>query len=203
MNMIKLLCCRFQQCLGRLFMFLVEGSSETGHFLHLSNYLFGVPNFETTKGLRVTFFFKMFKIWVRFEKCRKRRRKSLFFWDNCILICVVKLSLLRTEYFSLAANVLRSCPKNWQPNKRDFFQLNLFSSDQLIWLKWCDAHFNSAWARFACCLSRGPPKRDFLDVYPTTFSESVISEIQNLRRSSFLSKCSKSKLDFKKAANNW
>ena len=37
----------------------------------------------------------------------------------------------------------------------------------------------------------GPLKRDFLDIYLTTFSESVISEIKNLWGSSFFLKDSK------------
>ena len=62
LNMIKVLWCRFQQCLGTLPMLLVERSSETGHFRHLSNHVFGVRKFRNTKVMRVTFFFKMFKI---------------------------------------------------------------------------------------------------------------------------------------------
>ena len=117
-------------------------------------------------------------------------------------IGIIKLSLLRPGYFSSAANLLRSCPKNWHTNKRDFFQLNLFGSDQWIWLKSCDAHFNSAWARLACCFSKGPLKVDFLDVYLTTFSESVIFEIHNLSGQFFCSKRSKFQLEFKNEAKN-
>ena len=42
----------------------------------------------------------------------------------------------------------------------------------------CDGDFNSAWARLQCCLSKHSPNRDFLDIYLTTFPESVISEIK-------------------------
>ena len=44
----------------------------------------------------------------------------------------------------------------------------------------CDADGNSVWARFPCCLAKGPLKQDFLDIYLTMFSESVISIIGNL-----------------------
>ena len=57
--------------------------------------------------------------------------------------------------------------------------------------------------RLPCCLLKCPVKRDFLDIYLTTFSESVISKLQNLWTSSFLSKCSKFHLDFKNAVKNW
>ena len=43
----------------------------------------------------------------------------------------------------------------------------------------------------------------FLDIYLTTFSESVISEIQNLWGSSFFAKCWKFNIYFKNAAKNW
>ena len=64
----------------------------------------------------------------------------------------------------------------------------------------CDADFKSSWARLPCCLSKDPLKRDFLDIYLTTFSESVISKIQNLRGLTFFPKFN---LDFKNAAQNW
>ena len=126
-------------------------------------------------------------------------RKSFCLRDNCISIGIVKLSLLRTGYFSSAANVLTSSPKIWHVNKRDFFQLHWFGSDEWIWLRWSLTYLNSAWARLPFCLSKDPLKRDFLDVYLTTFSESVISEIHNLWGSCFCSKRSKFQLDFKKA----
>ena len=64
----------------------------------------------------------------------------------------------------------------------------------------CDGDFKSSWARLPCCLSKDPLKRDFLDIYLTTFSESVISKIQNLRGLTFFPKFN---LDFKNAAQNW
>ena len=48
-------------------------------------------------------------------------------------IGIVKLSLIRTGYFSLAANVLTSTTKILHVNKRDFVQHNFPGSDQLIW----------------------------------------------------------------------
>ena len=59
-------------------MFLVEGSSETGFFRHLSKNVFGIRNFGNTKGLRVIFCFKMFKIYTRFQKSSIKLRKKFF-----------------------------------------------------------------------------------------------------------------------------
>ena len=66
----------------------------------------------------------------------------------------------------------------------------------------CNADFKSACAQLPCCLLKGPLKQDFLDIYLTPFSESVISEIQNLQGSSLFPKYLKFNLDFKKAAQN-
>ena len=99
--------------------------------------------------------------------------------------------------------MLTSSPKIWHVNKGDFFQLNWLDIDQSKLSRCCDADFNTVWARFPCCLSKGPPERDFLEIYLTTFSESLISEIQHLWGSSFFPKCSKSNLDFKNVAKKW
>ena len=90
----------------------------------------------------------------------------------------------------------------WHVNRRDFSQLNFLGSDQWIWQRCCDGDFNSACARLPYCLSKHLLKPDSLDIYLNTFSESVISKIENLWVSSFLSQCSKFNLDFKNAAKN-
>ena len=68
-----------------------------------------------------------------FKNAVKNWGKVLCFWENYIWIGIVKFSLLRTWYSSTAANVLTSSPKILYVDKRDFFQLNLFSSDRWIW----------------------------------------------------------------------
>ena len=60
---------------------------------------------------------------------QKKSEKVFLFWDNCIWIGIVKLTLLRTGKTS-AANVLTSSPKIRDVNKRDFFQVNCPYSDQ-------------------------------------------------------------------------
>ena len=124
MNMIKVLWGRFQQSLGMFTMLLVKGSSKTGLFRHLPDHVFAVRNFGNTKFMRVIFFFsKYLKYNLHFKNAVKNWEKVFFFWDNFIWIGVIKLSLLRKGYFSLAANVLTSTPKIWHVNKGDFFQL--------------------------------------------------------------------------------
>ena len=185
MNMIKMVWCKFQQCLGTSAMLLVEGSSETGLFRHLSNLVFGVDNFENTKTKGVIFFSKCLKFKLDFKNAAKNWEKVFCFWDNCIWIGIVKLSLVRAGYFSMAGNVLTSSDRIWLMTNRDFLQLNCLSIDQWISLRCCDADLNRAWAHLRCCLSKGWLKREFLDIYLTTFSESVISQKQNLWGSSF------------------
>ena len=131
-NYIKILWCRFEKCLGTCAMLVVEASSETRLFRHLSNHVFGVRNFRNIKAMRVMFFFKRFRISAWLQKSRKRLRKTFFFTDNCIWIGIVKLSLLRTGYLSSESNVLTSSPKIWHVNKGDFFQLYCPGSYQRI-----------------------------------------------------------------------
>ena len=98
--------------------------------------------------------------------------------------------------------MLTSSPKIWHFNNRDFFQISSLDSDHWIWKSFCDAYFNSACVRVPCCLSKGPLKWDFLDIYLTTFSESFNSQIQNLWRSFFVSKYLIFHLDFKNSVKN-
>ena len=130
MNMIKLVWCTFQECFGTFTMLLVEVSSETRLFSDLSDYVFEVCNFGNTKSTRVLIFFKRIKFYCKFQQCSKKFRKSFCFWDNCIWIGIVKLSLLRTGYFSSAANVLTSSPKIGYVTNRDFYQLICLGSYQ-------------------------------------------------------------------------
>ena len=116
---------------------------------------------------------------------------------------MVKLYLLRTGYFLSVASVLTCSPKIWHVNKRDFFQLYWFGSDQWIWLRWSLTYLFSAWSPLPYCLSKGSLKREFLGVYLTAIFDSVISDIQNLCGSSFCSKRSKFQLDSENGAKNW
>ena len=133
MMKIKARWSRFQQWLGPFTILLVEASSATRLFRHLSDYVFGVYNFENTKAMRVFLFPKRSKFQLDFKKAAKMRVKVFSFWDNCIWIGIVKFSLLRTGYFSSAASVLTSSPKIFNVYKSNFFQLNWLGSDEWIW----------------------------------------------------------------------
>ena len=132
-----------------------------------------------------SFFSKHLKLQINLKMAAKNWDNLFCFSDNCIWTSNVILSLLRTGYFSSVANVLTRSPKIWYVNKRDFLEHNLLASDQWIWQRWSDADLKSAGAPLPCCLSKDPLKRDSLEIYLTTFSESVISEIQKLFRTSF------------------
>ena len=69
--MIMVMRCRFQRYYGTFTMLLVDGSSETGPFRHLSNRVFGVRNFNDTKSMKVIFFLLMFKFNVDFGNAEK------------------------------------------------------------------------------------------------------------------------------------
>ena len=164
--------CRFQQFLGTFTMLLVEGFSQTRPFRHLSNHISESVISQIQKLWGSSFFSKYSKFQLDFKKEGKILRKMLCFSDNCIWNCTVKLSLLRSGYFSLGDNVLTSSPKIGHVNKRDFFEHNALVSDQWIWIRSCDADFSCVLARWPYCLSKHPLKRDFLDIYLNTFSES-------------------------------
>ena len=128
--MIKVLWCRFQQCLGPFTMILLDRSSETGLLRHLSNHVFGVRNFRNTKSMSVILFSNCSKFKLNVINEEKTSEKLFCFWDNWISTGIVKLTLLRTGYLSLAANMLANSPKIWHVIKRYFFQLDCLSNYQ-------------------------------------------------------------------------
>ena len=146
---------------------------------------------------------KCLKFNLDFENVAKIWEKDFSFWYNWNWIGILKWSIWRTRYFSSAADVLTRSPKIWHVNKRDFFEFSWLGSDQWIWYSWFDEDLNSACARLPCCLSKCSLKWDFLGIYLTTFSQSVICAMQNLWGSSFYSKCLKFNLDFKNVAKIW
>ena len=77
-----------------------------------------------------SFFWKCSKFNVDFENGRKNLEKGFCFWDNCVRICCVKLSLLRREYLSSAVNVLTNSYKALRLTKTDFFWHKYLLDDQ-------------------------------------------------------------------------
>ena len=57
-------------------MLVVEGSSETELFKHLSHHVFGVRNFGNTKSMRIIFFSKYLKYIVDFKNLAKKSEKK-------------------------------------------------------------------------------------------------------------------------------
>ena len=139
--MIKVQWCRLQQCLGTFTMLLVEGLSKLRLLTHLYAYVFESLDSERQNLWGSYFFSKYPKFKLDFKNAAKNFKNVFCFWDDCIWIGIVKLSLLTTGYFSSAANVLTSSPKILHINKRDFFQFNGLGKDQIIWKRSCDADF--------------------------------------------------------------
>ena len=79
MNIIKVLWCRFQQCLGTFTMFLVEGCSEMGVFRHLSDDVFRVRHFENKKLWGSSFFSKCLKFNVDLKNAAANPEKNFLF----------------------------------------------------------------------------------------------------------------------------
>ena len=70
-----------------------------------------------------SFYEKSLKVLVDCKNAPRNWEKVFCFWENCIWIGIVKLSLLRTWYISSAANVLTRSSEIWHVKKRDFLKL--------------------------------------------------------------------------------
>ena len=135
-----------------------------------------------------SFFWKCSKLNLDFKNAEKNSEKAICFSDNCIWIGFVNLSLLRREYLSATFNALRKYAKVLHVTVRAFFQLISLHSDQYIWWSWCCSDLNNFWFRLPCCLSKGPLKLDFFEIYLTTFFEVRNFRNKSVMRTSFFSK---------------
>ena len=136
MNLMKMLSWRFQQCLGTFTILLPKESSETLKRDFLDFHLITFSDSVISKIQNLwgsSFFSESLKFNANFKSGAENREKDFCFRDYCIWMCIVKLSLWRTRYFSSAADVLTSSTKIWHVNKRGFFQLNFLVNDQWIW----------------------------------------------------------------------
>ena len=130
MNMIKVVWWRFRQCLGTLTIFLSKHPLKR-HFLDIYLTTFSESVISEIQNLSTSSFFsKYLKVNLDFRNEEKNSEKVFSFSHNCTWIGIVKLSLLRTGYFSLGANVLKRSQNIWHLNKRDVFQLNWLRNDQ-------------------------------------------------------------------------
>ena len=81
---------------------------------------FGDSSFGNTEARRVIFFWKCSKFNADSKNAEKHSEKMFCFWDKCIWIVCIQLSLLIREYLSSAVNVLRKGLKNFHVSKSDF-----------------------------------------------------------------------------------
>ena len=70
--------------------------------------------------MTVIFFWKSSKFNTDSKNAEKNSKKIFVFWDNCIRIVSIHLSLLIREYLSSVVNVLRKGLKNFHVSKSDF-----------------------------------------------------------------------------------
>ena len=170
-------------------------------FRRLSNHGFPSPYFWEYISYETHHFFENFQIFIYISKMPKKSwHKIFYFRDKCISIGYIKLSLLRREYFWSVVNVVKNSPEILPVIKRDFFQLNCVHSDQQICYKWCHLDFCTVWSHLPCCLSKGPLKRDFFNIYLSTFfgicnlgntSAMRSSFVQSVQNFSYISKMQK------------
>ena len=65
-----------------------------------------------------------------FENTLKKQKKVFSFWDNCMWMGCIKLSLLGREHLSTALVVLTNSLKLSHITKSDFLPLNCLPVDQ-------------------------------------------------------------------------
>ena len=132
-NTVKVLACKFQECLGAFIMLLSEGSLETGLFRHWRNHVFRSLQIRKYLSYESHFFFFFGKSWkfqLDFENAAKKSEKVFCFRHNCIWIGCVKLSLLRREYLPSALSVLGNSLEILHITNRNFLKVNCLHSDQ-------------------------------------------------------------------------
>ena len=131
MNIVKVLLLRFERWFVLFTMLLFEVSSEMGLFTHWSNPIFQSPQFRKCVNNEVHLFLKNVQNLIYISKKKEKNSDKIHsFWDNCIWIGCLKLSLLRREYLSSPVNVLRNNLNILYITKRDFLQLNYLHSAQ-------------------------------------------------------------------------
>ena len=88
---------------------------------------FVVGNFGNTDAMRVIFFWKCLKLNADSKNAEENSEKMFCFWDKCLWIVCIQLSLLIREYFSSAVNDLKKRLKNFHVSKSDFCKSIIFT----------------------------------------------------------------------------
>ena len=119
-KMIKALSLRLNQCSGRLPSPLSRGPLKRERLDIYLRTSFVVGNFGKWYPIRVFFFRKCAKFNADSKNAQKNSEKMFCFWDKCIWLVRIHLSLLITEYMSQAVTVLWQGLKNFNVSKSDF-----------------------------------------------------------------------------------
>ena len=81
---------------------------------------FSVGNFRNSEAMKVTFLRKSWKFNTDLKRAEKNWQKIFCFWEKCLWIVCIELSLLMREYLLSEVNVLRKGLKNFHVSKSDF-----------------------------------------------------------------------------------
>ena len=135
---------------------------------------------EINKLWASSFFWKYSKLNLHFENTLKNPEKVFSFWDNCMWMGSIKLSLLGREHMSTAFILLRNSLKLSHITKRDFLPLNSLPIAQQICCTFSRSDLNRVETHLPCSFWEGNLKRDFLHICLTTFFAAVASEINKL-----------------------
>ena len=119
-KMIKALSLRLNQCFTTFTMSPVEGFSQMGAFRHLSKPVFRGRQFGKYINYEGIFFRKCSKFNADSKNAEKNTEKMFCFWDKCIGLVCIFLSLIIREYLSQAVTVLGEGLKNVHVSKSDF-----------------------------------------------------------------------------------
>ena len=85
---------------------------------------------EINKLWPSSFYWKYSKFNLDFENEEKNWEKCFSFWDNCMWMGYIKLSILGREHLPTALIVLRNGLKLSHITKRDFLEVNCVPVDQ-------------------------------------------------------------------------
>ena len=154
MNLVKVVNLDSGKCFFPFTMLLVEGSSETGLFRHLSNHVFWSPSVKKYIHYEGQFFLKVFKIESKFRKRKKKFRIYFWFWDNFIWKCCYKFSLIRSEYLLSALNASRNSPMILDISQRNF-KPQLYSQRSINMVKDVSFRFENCFGPFTVLLVEG------------------------------------------------
>ena len=133
-------CCDsdFNSGFSRLPRCLSKGCLKRG-FLEI--YLTTFPEFVISEIQNLwgsSFVLQYLKLIVDFKNLAKNSENIFCFWDNCIWIGIIKFSLLRTGYFSSAANCYQAFPEcglsitETFSNSTDLAVINQYSKNVLM-----------------------------------------------------------------------